>query len=155
MKLIGLMLTVLSLNVYAIGYQDVSTSFAISDRGNNGSRVYYNCDSVETATEAMLEKLGAIDYKVRCTGGLDRYGRMHLPAHVSINFSALNSNINDDTNLATALYTETIRDRNNCQLNNSLFKSLLPFFEIKDYSVKSCSLRTRTRITIEVIKEAI
>jgi hypothetical protein len=143
-----------SSSAFAVGYKEYKSSFTISDRGDAGSRVYYNCDSVEDAVEDMLTKLGAMDINVRCTGGLDRFGNMHMPAHVKTSYSAINLESDNDVNMSVGVESERIRERGQCRLLNSIFSEIKENFEIASFSTKRCSRSTsRTLIKFDVIKE--
>jgi hypothetical protein len=153
MKVIALILTLVSTSAFAIGYEQYESKFTISDRTSYG-QVYYNCDSVEIQTEKMLEKLGAIDIEVKCNGGLDRWGHMHMPARVKATYSALSSSIDNDTNMTVGIYSEKLRERGKCHLLNSIFKSVKKNFELTSYSMRSC-MRSNSHalIKFDVIKE--
>ena len=69
--------------------QSVSKNFNISSFGDFGSRIYYNCDSVENAVESMMTDFGATNVSVRCTGGLNRWGGFPTEARVSLSMDVL------------------------------------------------------------------
>ncbi len=138
-------------SAFAANYEKKSESFTISQFANNGARIYYNCDSVETKVEQTLKKLGAIVYSVRCTGGIDRFGRFHTPARVSATFDALNSEI--DGNIATAIRTVSLNERTNCHLYQNIMRGLEQSFEISKVNYGRCHKPgARTRIKFKVLK---
>ena len=69
---------------YSQSYRAEYTLDTISDTG----QVYYSCSSVEDTTGSVLEKLGAEDIHVSCTGGLDPYTNFSGPAEVTAEFVA-------------------------------------------------------------------
>ena len=150
MKLITLVALLISSNLFAADYERHSDSFTISTFAGNGARVYYNCDSVENKTKAVLEDMGAIVHSVRCTGGLDRWnGRFNLPASVRVVYDTLNSEI--DGNVVTMVGQSSIRERDNCHLNTSIFEAVKKNFEIYKYTSRRCFRpgdRTRINMTL-------
>lgn len=124
-----------------------TASFTISTFSNFGGRVFYNCDSVEDQVERVLTKMGAQVEYVRCTGGLDRWGRMHTAAHVRTSFITANSD--DFNSLKTKV---TIKEHGNCHLNNEIVRSVVKYFEVENLNMRSC-FRTdsNTHITMDVV----
>lgn len=137
--IITLMMSLLASSAYAT----TSTSFTISTFSNNGSRVYYNCDSVEDRVESILNTMGVSVVDVRCTGGLDRFGRMHTSAFVRTTFDA------------TALEAKEVKitDRSRCHLNNSIVKSLAKSIKVENLKLGTCFRSgSRTRISLNIVK---
>ena len=148
MKTLVLIGCLLSANIFAADYQRHSSSFTISTFANGGTRVFYNCDSVENRVTHMLKQMGAHVLSVRCTGGLDRWGAgMHLPASVRVTYDTLSSKI--DGNVATVVGETQIKQRDNCHLNNAIFKGVRHNFEIYKQNQKRC-LRPGDRTLIDL-----
>jgi hypothetical protein len=138
-------------SAFAVDYERKFERFTISQFGDNGSRIYYNCDSVENAVSESLKEMGAIVHSVRCTGGLDRFGRFHTPARVRATFDALSSKI--DGNISSSIQSVEIRKRNNCHLYSSIVKGVSNSFEISKVNMRRCFRSDdRTRIKIQVRK---
>jgi hypothetical protein len=152
MKLLISIIAMISATAYGADFERKTINYSISDRTGNGERIFYNCDSVETKTKAMLKKLGAKDINVDCTGGLDRFGRHHMPAYVSADFMALNSELSGNRNVA--FQTVKFVERNNCHFVNSSLKSLSEVLEISEISLRNCtSSRSTARASVTVLKE--
>jgi hypothetical protein len=154
MKSLLLILCLISTSAFAVGYEEYKSNFTISERTGDGARVYYNCDSVESAVEDMLVKLGALDINVRCSGGLDQFGNMHMPANIKSSYRAINLESDSDVNMSVGVESEKIRNRSQCHLLNSVFMNIKGNFEIASFSKRSC-LRSSDRalIKFDVIKE--
>ncbi len=151
-KVLTLISIIFSFSALSAGYERVEKSFTIRHITDFGSQVYYNCDSVENKTEQLLESLGAIVYSVRCTGGLDVFGRFHMPARVKVEFEALKSEIDGGIN---SIYdVVSIRDFHNCHLNNSILNGVKDSLDILNIETRRC-LRSsdRTRIEVSVLTE--
>lgn len=144
-------LVFLSTSVFAVNYETQTSKFVISDRAENGNRVYYNCDSVESKVTSILEEMGAIVQSVRCTGGIDRFGQFHMPARVVAIYESLNSEIAG--NVSSAISDVKIREHGNCHLNNSIFKNIKEKFEITALKQSRCiSASSRTLIKMKLLK---
>lgn len=138
-------------SAFAVDYERKFERFTISDFTGNGSRVFYNCDSVEDTVTESLKEMGAIVHSVRCTGGLDRFGRFHTAARVQATFDALSSKI--DGNVSSSIQSVEIRKRNNCHLYNSIVKGVSDSFEISKVDMRRCFRSDdRTRIKLQVRK---
>lgn len=119
--IIGLILV--SSSAFAGEY--VSQKFSVSVGGMGGwNTTYYNCDSLEDRVESNLEKLGAVNVRVRCSGGLDTWGHMPpMPAYVTASFDAPVAG----TTTTRAL---TIKSRmgDSCEADVATFDAALPLF---------------------------
>lgn len=156
MKFFMLMVLTLSSSAFATGYKSVSAKYTIFSNFGVGGHVYYNCDSVENRVEDLLERMGAKNIRVRCTGGLDRFGgRFSTPARVRTSFDVLSSRVRNDGTRASVQRVE-IRKRDNCHLYSTSFKALSRYFETSNQRVSRCSTSRaarRTRISFNVLKE--
>ena len=151
MKKLILVLTLVAGNVFAANFQTNNSSFTVSDITRDGSRVYYNCDSVEHKVEKLLTKMGAKVHSVKCTGGLDVFGRFHTPARVRVSYDTISSKLAG--NVATAISSVSIKERDNCHLNNTVVKAVKKNFEISKVEMKRCfNANSRTRISMDVLK---
>ena len=152
MKGLALVLTLISSSAFAVGYQSVNTSYTIFSNVG-GNNVYYNCDSVERNVENLLEEMGARNISVRCTGGLDRWGRMSTSAFVRASFEALSYSMpNDGTHFAVEKVS--INERGACHLYNTSVKALAKNFELTELSTGSCwRPGDSTSISFKVLKE--
>ncbi len=152
MKILTLLALLVSLPSFAANYASKTSSFSISSIGPAGERVYYNCDSVERLVESTLSALGAKNIKVRCSGGIDTIGRIHMPAFVRAEYDAVSTQIAGDIN--TEAQTIHFQDREGCHLNTQVYKGLKKNFEIASEAVSRCSKSSsRTDIKLIVIKE--
>ncbi|MBD65602.1 MAG: hypothetical protein CME62_10375 [Halobacteriovoraceae bacterium] len=154
MKSIILTLVLMAGNALAIGYEQKNASFTISSIAGNGSRVYYNCNSVEDKVEDVLLQLGAKNIRVRCSGGLDRWG-MSTDAFVRASFTALSEDV--DGNIIAAVSHEEIRKRSDCHLYSEIVEGVEDKFLM--YSVPQVDrcyrAGDRTRIKLSVLKESL
>lgn len=152
MKTLILFTTLIFANAYAVGYKTVQENFTIFSNVGSG-QVYYNCDSVEYKVEELLEEMGAQNIRVRCSGGLDRFGQFSTSARVNTTFDVLSYEMPNDGTMFSTKRVE-IRERDNCHLYNSSFKALSKSFEISEISTGVCFRPgDRTRISFKVIKE--
>ena len=155
MKFFMMLILVMSTSAFATGYKTVSSKYTIFSNVGSG-HVFYNCSLVERRVEDLLEIMGAKNIRVRCHGGLDRFGgRVSTPARVRATFDVLSSSVPNDGSIASIQKIE-IRERNSCHLYISSFKKLSKHFEISNAKVPRCSLsRTsrRVKITFNVLKE--
>lgn len=152
MKAIVIGLLMMSSNLYAVGYQSMNASYTIFSNVGGG-QVYYNCDSVENRVEDLLEEMGARNIRVRCSGGLDRFGRMSTSAHVRANFEALSYSMPNDGTHFSVKRVE-VRERDNCHLYNTSVRALAKYFETSNVSTSACFRPgDRTRISLNVLKE--
>ena len=152
MKTLILLSALLMSNAYAIGYKAVSANYTIFSNVG-GAQVYYNCDSVENDVERMLEEMGAKNIRVRCSGGLDTFGRFSTSAFVRAHFEVLSYEVSNDGTIFSSERVE-IKERDNCHLYNTSFRALSKFFEMTQASTGSCFRPgDRTRISFNVIKE--
>lgn len=152
MKLLISIIAMISATAYGADFEQKSLSYSLTDRMSNGGQIFYNCDSVITKTERMLRKLGAKNIDVDCTGGLDRFGRNHLPAYVSADFLALNSELSGNRNVS--FQTVRFSERNNCHFVNESLKELSKALEVSELSMRSCAgSRSSARASVTVLKE--
>ena len=153
MKALVLVIVFVAGNAMAYGYKKNSANFVISNFAQDGSRVYYNCASVEDSVDDTLKTLGAKDIRVRCTGGLDQWS-MPTPAYVRASFRSISAEVNG--NLSTSMHTEDLDARDNCHLNFAVFKGVQKYFEISSFNMGRCFRPSdRTRLTVDVLKEDI
>lgn len=136
---------------FGAGYNNNYSHFSISQFTADGSRVYYNCDSVEDTVSSVLRKMGANISSVRCTGGLDRFGQFHSSAVVKVSFESLSSKI--DQGVAAHVEAVEFKVRNNCHLYNSIVKGVSESFEISSLKIRKCRKPgDRVRIKMNVLK---
>ena len=70
MRFIAIAALLIAFNASAVEF--VTKTFKHTDSGIDGfSRNYYNCDWAEKTVESHLEKLGASNITVNCTGGIE------------------------------------------------------------------------------------
>lgn len=153
MKLLMVLLMTVSTSAMSAGYKQFSKSFVIPTITNTG-HVYYNCDSVETKAKKVLEKMGAENIRVRCSGGLATHrGGISTSAFVRASYKALSSEVND-TNISTAILSENINSRDNCHLINAIFLANHKNFEISKVDMNRCFRHNdRLEIDFDVLKE--
>ena len=152
MRILTFIIALVSLNVYAAEYERKEANFTIRDRVGFDI-VYYNCDSVESTVENILEEMGAKEIRVRCTGGLDINGFIHLPARVSADFEAINAEL--DGKISVQVDEIQFRNHKNCHLYNNIVKAVQDKFEIAHIDMRRCHrIGGATRISMSVLKEA-
>lgn len=111
-------------------------SFHIDSRPDVGLRVYYNCDSVESQLESLLEQMGARNIDVRCTGGFDR----NLPeiaweADVDLRFDALKLVGSGTPGAIRAAFQDIrIHEWDSCYLLRQTFDEVKSDFVLKNVS---------------------
>ncbi len=130
---------------FAMAEVNHETSFLVSQFTGNGNKIFYNCDIVEDFTEDVLEKMGAYDIRVRCSGGLDDF--FSTNAFVRASFST-NS---EDVEMAAV----ELKDRKNCHLAHETFRGLRDSFVLENVDThNSCNFRPsgRYKITFSVLK---
>lgn len=112
-----------------------------------GGYVYYNCDSVEDATEDMLEALGATEINVRCRGGFDNMNpSWSTSARVTANFELPEEGV---------LTSVELRGRDKCHLATSIYNAVSVHFDVSNEDVSRCSSfrpNSRYKITFDVVK---
>lgn len=121
-----LMLALSLASVSAFSAEYVAKNFAYSDSGRDGSaQNYYSCDYAKEAMITHLEKLGAIDINVRCSGGIE-FGRF-LPVNLTSSFK-----VTKFTDPSTAkIEIATLRSRGSdspCFFNTKLLNQLVKYF---------------------------
>lgn len=143
MKFLIIALSLFSSSVFAFETQRVS--FHVDSNLDFGGRVYYACDSVETQTEAMLEKLGATGISVHCRGGLDRWGQFSTEAFVDATFDAPVTGI---------LQVVQFRGFQGCHLAREIFAGVRDSFQITQVTGLGACLRSSDgyRFEVSVIK---
>ena len=151
MKKLFIVLALISSQAFAVNYQSNTSNFVISDMARDGSRVYYNCDSVEDKVEKLLTDMGAIVKNVRCSGGINRHSRIFTPAFVRVSYDTLSSEIAG--NVSASIMTVNLNERSNCHINNTVFKAVKKNFEISSVNMRSCFRPSqRTMIQVDVLK---
>ena len=152
MRILTFVIAMMSLNVFAAEYEQKEANFTIRDRVGF-DRVYYACDSVEYTVKNILEKMGARNVNADCRGGLDNTnGRFHQPAYLSVDFEAINAEL--DGKISVSAQDIRLRDRDSCHLYNSIVNAVKDQFEIAYLDVRRCSgLSSPARIEMTVLKE--
>lgn len=86
MRLMALILMTLSLSAFATEYE--KKTFNYTDFGNDGfSRNFYACSFAEAALNDHLVKMGAINIRTSCFGGIEPWGAI-LPVSLRATFEA-------------------------------------------------------------------
>lgn len=121
MRFIAVLALVASASAFANEYVSKTVSFSVGGRGGLNYS-YYNCDSVEDTVESHLEKLGATNISVRCSGGLQYPSPMPpMPAFVKASFDAPVPNGGVVENV-----TLKARFDQNCEVNTTALNAILP-----------------------------
>ncbi len=143
MKLLAVALLFLTHSVFA--FETTRTNFRINSNLDFGGRTYYNCDSVESETEALLERLGATGVSAACRGGLDPWGGFSTEAFVSATFDAPTTGTEQ---------TIEFRGFRNCHLVKEIFNGVRSSFKITNVSgLRSCSRSSDGyRFNVSIIK---
>jgi hypothetical protein len=112
--------------------------FNITSFGDFGSRVYYNCDSVEAEVKSMMELFGAQNISVRCSGGISPWGGFATDAFVTLKMDVMT--LDDEGTMRAEYEAVELRARRNCHLLKEVTKATAKLFVMKDlkYS-RSCS----------------
>lgn len=133
MKLIlsTLMLTVFA-NAQVVNseYSSTKASFNITSFGDFGTRIYYNCDSVEAEVKSLMKEFGAKNIQVRCTGGITPWGGMATDAFVRLSMDVLTENVDGATNAEYQLVE--ISETRNCHLLKEVTKATKDLFKVQD-----------------------
>jgi len=115
-----------------------NTSFRISSFGDFGSRVYYNCDSVESVVESMLTDFGAQNVSVRCSGGLNPWGGFATEAFVRVEMDVMTEN--NDGAMRGEYQVVEIKSSQSCHLYREVAKNTHGLFNVKSLTyTKRCS----------------
>lgn len=112
-------------------------SFGVNGHEDLGTEVYYNCDSVESYTEDLLQKMGAQNISVTCMG--DHMGLTSYP-NIEVSFdSARTTGAASDRVIEADWTPVSLHDFNNCQLARAIVRGVQDHFEIKDLTgMRSC-----------------
>jgi hypothetical protein len=113
-----------SMSAFSAEY--VAKSFSYSDSGRDGmSQNFYSCDYAESALSSHLEKLGAIDINVRCSGGIEHGS--YSPVNLNSSFK-----VTKFTDPSTAkIEVATLKSRGSdspCFFNTKLLNQLVKYF---------------------------
>lgn len=120
MKLLAILTFIVTSSAFAQEY--VSQKLTFSPRTHvMSSQLYYRCSFVEDQIERHLEKLGALNIRVRCTGGIV-YGTTPMPANARITFDAPLAVENG------IVETVVIKGRNSCDFNSEFLNKIIPMF---------------------------
>jgi len=143
MKFLAVALLLLTHSVFA--FETTRTNFLINSNLDFGGRVFYACGSVESETEALLEKLGATGVSAACRGGLDPWGGFSTEAYVNATFDAPTTGTEQ---------TIELRGFRNCHLVKEIFNSVRSSFKITNVSgLRSCSSSSDSyRFKVTLIK---
>ncbi len=109
------------------------------------TRTYYSCDFAESQTEKILEKIGAQDIKVRCSGGLPYYSYVDVRADFTVA-------TNDDDD-ATYNLVE-IKTDDSCDLNERILDEAFATFSTLNLNSSGVCWDSQGRLkyTAEVLK---
>lgn len=111
-----------------------SVEFTLSPHFDLGHKVYYSCSSAEDQIEMQMERMGATNVDVRCTGGLDDFRpEFSTPAFISMTYDVLKSNAAG--NIAADWKTVKANSYNNCFMMTQLFKQVAHTFEMQNVKV--------------------
>jgi hypothetical protein len=111
-----------------------SFDFVVNGRTGMGNQVYYNCESAEDYIETLLEKVGATNISVRCTGGID-FGQTpmnELSIEVAFDSVRLPSASVTGTQTAAVWKSVKLQDFDNCNLAMETIKGVKDHLELKD-----------------------
>lgn len=111
-----------------------SFDYVVNGRTAMGNQVYYNCDAAEDYIETLLEKVGATNISVRCTGGID-FGQIpmdSLAIEVSFDSVRLPSATVTGTETPAIWKSVKLQDFDNCNLAMETIKGVKDHLEIKD-----------------------
>ena len=124
-----------------------SASFRISSIGDFGSRIYYNCDSVENQVASMMERFGATNVSVRCTGGLDPWGGFATEAFVRLTMDVL---VSDANGAMRGEYQEvSIRSFDNCHLLKEISENTHGLFDVRSLNYTKTCTRSNSRFRLK------
>lgn len=122
------------------------TSFRISSIADFGSRVYYNCDSVENQVESLMERFGATNVSVRCTGGLNPWGGFATEAFVTLSMDVMVSDANGA--MRGEYQTVKVNSFDNCHLLKEVVDNTHGLFDVQDLDYTRRCTRTNARFKL-------
>lgn len=111
-------------------YLNTKASFGITSFGDFGTRIYYNCDSVEAEVEALMKKFGAKNVEVSCTGGINPWGGMATDAFVRLSMDVLTEYVGGTT--AAEYQLVEVRETRNCHMLKEVTKATKDLFRVQD-----------------------
>lgn len=125
MRLLSMLMVMFSLSAFATEYE--KKTFSHTDFGNDGfSRHYYACSFAEAALNDHLVKLGAINVRTRCSGGIETWGMM-TPVSLRATFEAPKAG-QDFSRTERVRIASTSRGNSSCFFHTKLLRKLLPVF---------------------------
>lgn len=125
MRLVSILMLVFSLSAFATEYE--KKTFSHVDFGNDGfSRNYYACSFAEAALNDHLVKLGAINIRTSCSGGIEPWGTV-FPVSLRATFEAPKAG-QDFSRTERVRIASTTRGNSSCFFHTKLLRKLLPVF---------------------------
>lgn len=151
--LLGLILSI-GASAQMIDAQTVNTktSFRISSIGDFGSRIYYNCDSVENEVERMMEAFGASNVNVTCSGGLSPWGGFATEAFVRLSMDVLKADI--EGVMRGEYQRVEVKSFDNCHLLKEITNNTHGLFDVKNltYTTRCSSTFKRFSLSGDFLK---
>jgi hypothetical protein len=163
MKILSFLSLLISTSLFATEltseFQSHNLSYSISNFGDQGSRVFYSCDTVENEVETLLTQLGAKSIRVSCTGGINIFNpTFSSPAYVRVSFDSLTqgqSSLHD-----VEVVNIKIKALGSlCHLIKESFNNVRKSFVITNAKQRRCgagysSQFEKTILTFDILKEA-
>jgi hypothetical protein len=136
-----MVLCLLSFNAFSAEY--VAKKISYSDSGRDGmTQNFYSCDYAEDTLRSHLEKLGAIDINVHCSGGIE-FGRF-LPVNLDSTFKVSAAIDPTGAQIETVTIKSKVSD-SPCYFNTKLLNQLVKSFpNVKVESKKASCFDNRT-----------
>ena len=126
MRLIAVAALLLAFNAFAVEF--TTTTFSHTDTGIDGfSRNYYSCDFAESALESHLEKLGASNISVSCSGGIE-YNWGMFPVNLAARFDMPSATPENHTRSENTRVSSRSFGNSSCNFHTKLLNKLLPLF---------------------------
>ncbi len=130
----------------------VAKDIVIRSDAGFGNKIYYSCDSAQSAAESLLVEMGATNVSVRCTGGLDEF--VSTEAYLQLYYEPLKLAKPNEKAAFTANWTAVeLRGFDGCHLNNQIFEQIQGDFELRQISQRRCgSLSSSYRLRFETLE---
>jgi hypothetical protein len=92
----------------------------------SGFRSFYSCDFAERETKLMLTKLGAVDIKVRCSGGLPYQSSLWVDS----TFATIHEVPTDKSDKFAEITDVGLDYRDSCDFHKTIFDGVISKFQV-------------------------
>lgn len=122
--------------------------FTLKSSFGSLDKIYYNCDTVESAIEDQMAQMGATNIQVQCHGGLDDF-MPAMPAYITLSYEALRASTGGDVTAAD-WKTVSIHSFNNCFLMTQVYEQVKGNLEMKDVKAPARCLRADSSFRMQM-----